>query len=377
MNKVLQNLLYSKQFPTEEVVWMKKLSAFTVAATFAGCFLGAGYVSGQEILQFFGSHGENWVLGLLVAVTFQFLLGTVILLLSKSTGNVSMDRIVVKWNIPWLRNAMGVLLTLFLFTINVTMFAGFGAMLQQLTALPAFAGSVLLAALVTCLALLGLRGMVAAFSLFVPILSVTAVVICIAALTKYGIKPVQPAGSNALLGGWAISAMTFVSFNIFGSIGMLTPMGQFVRKNRTVYLGIALGSVVLTVIAAGIVLAMNAYPESLTAELPMLAVASGLSPVFGAVYAVMLFGGMLGTALAGTVAIDIYLQQKLPAAKYKRRWMLPLLSLLGLVCSGVGFSDLVGTVYPIFGYCGLASIFCIFCHFFSICRKRRKIPDHA
>lgn len=353
---------------------MKKLSTFTVAATFAGCFLGAGYVSGQEILQFFGSHGGNWIFGLLTAVVFQFVLGSVILLLAKRTGDVSMDRIVVMWNIPWLRRATGVLLTLFLFTINVTMFAGFGAMLQQLTTLPALAGSVLLAVLVTCLALLGLRGMVAAFSLFVPILSVTAVVICVTVLTKYGVKPVQAAQSNSLLGGWAVSAMTFVSFNIFGSIGMLTPMGQFVQKKRTVFLGIGLGSAVLTVIAAGIVLAMHAYPESLAAELPMLAVASGLSPVFGAVYAVMLFGGMLGTSLAGTVAIDVYLQQKIPAVKKKRHLLLPALSLLGLLCSTVGFSELVGTVYPIFGYCGFIAILGIFIHFFTTCKKKKISP---
>ena len=154
---------------------MKKVSFFTIAATFAGCFLGAGYVSGQEMKQFFGDYGQNWIWGLLVSVVFQTLLGVVILLVSRKTGAVSMDRVVVSKNIPWLRNLMGILITLMLFAINVTMFAAFGAMLEQLTSgvIPAIWGSLALSALIALLALLGLRGMVAVFSLFVPVLRIS------------------------------------------------------------------------------------------------------------------------------------------------------------------------------------------------------------
>ena len=356
---------------------MKKVNAFTIAATFAGCFLGAGYVSGQEMLQYFGSHGENWWLGLLLAVVFQFLLGTVILLVAKSTGNISMDSVAIQWEIPWLRGAMGAMLILLLFTINVTMFAGFGAMLQQLTGLPTVVGSVILVLVVTALSMLGLRGMVAAFSLFVPALSVTAVILCVAALMKHGVQPVTSVAGTSFHGGWAVAALTFVSYNIFGSIGMLTPMAQFLQKKRTAYLGIGLGCGVLTVIAAGIVLAISAYPESREAELPMLAVATNLSPAMGIVYAVMLFGGMLGTSLAGTVAIDVYLQQKMPVMKAKRNLFLPALGLLGLGCSFIGFSEIVGKIYPIFGYAGFLAIFGIFIHFFTLCTRKRKISRHA
>lgn len=36
---------------------MKKISASAMCFTFTGCFLGAGYVSGQELYQFFGAFG--------------------------------------------------------------------------------------------------------------------------------------------------------------------------------------------------------------------------------------------------------------------------------------------------------------------------------
>lgn len=353
---------------------MKKMSLFSVATTFAGCFLGAGYVSGQEMKQFFGDFGENWVWGLLVTVLLQTVLGIVILLLSRATGNISMDRVVVGKNIPWLRNLVGAIMAFFLFAINVAMFAAFGAMIEQLTAgaVKAVWGCLFMAAVTGILALFGLRGMVTAFSLFVPVLVIVSAGICVAALVKYGVTPPSAAAeSNSLLGGWGLSAMTFVSYNIFGSIGMLTPVGQFVEKKRTIYLGILLGSLALAAISTGIILAIYALPESLATELPMLAVASSLSPALGMVYAVLLFGGMLGTALAGTVAIDIYVHQKKADTEKYRKPMIIGMSGLGFVCSMVGFSDLVGTVYPIFGYCGLLAIFGIFLHYFSIRRKKQ------
>ena len=355
---------------------MKKVNFFTVAATFAGCFLGAGYVSGQELKQFFGDYGSNWVLGLLVAVIAQLVLGVVILLVSRRTGDVAMDRVVVPKSLPWLRNFMGIAIALMLFVINVTMFAAFGAMLHQMTGgtIPVIVGSALLTLVVCVLALLGLRGMVAVFSMVVPILVVASIAICIAAVSKYGIHAPDLCVSDgtSIRGTWWVSAITFVSYNIFGSIGIMAPMGPMIPKKRTIFFGIASGAVALTAIAAGILLAMYSYPAGLDAQLPMVAVASSLSPVLGVVYAVLLFGGMLGTSLAGTVAIDIYIHQRKEETKKFRKPIIIAISVAGFAASLVGFSELVGTVYPLFGYCGLLAIAGLFINFFSSLKKKSK-----
>ena len=38
---------------------MKEIKTWSLAFTYVGCFLGAGFISGQELWQFFGSFG-NW-----------------------------------------------------------------------------------------------------------------------------------------------------------------------------------------------------------------------------------------------------------------------------------------------------------------------------
>ena len=38
---------------------MKEIKMWSLAFTYVGCFLGAGFISGQELWQFFGNFG-NW-----------------------------------------------------------------------------------------------------------------------------------------------------------------------------------------------------------------------------------------------------------------------------------------------------------------------------
>ena len=47
---------------------LQKESTLRVGFTFAGCYLGAGYVSGQELWQFFGCFGRRGIGGLVVYV---------------------------------------------------------------------------------------------------------------------------------------------------------------------------------------------------------------------------------------------------------------------------------------------------------------------
>ena len=106
---------------------MKKIGSFNLGLAFAGCFLGAGYVSGQELWQFFGSFGAKGVAGLLVAVALLFFTGIIMILLGRLTKLSEIDKIVVRRDWPLLRGAVTVLELLFLFGVGTIMSAGVGA----------------------------------------------------------------------------------------------------------------------------------------------------------------------------------------------------------------------------------------------------------
>ena len=47
---------------------MKKISVLEIATVFTGSFLGAGFLSGQELLQFFGVFGGYGLAGMVLAI---------------------------------------------------------------------------------------------------------------------------------------------------------------------------------------------------------------------------------------------------------------------------------------------------------------------
>lgn len=349
---------------------MKKINFFSLAATYAGCFLGAGYVSGRELMQFFGRFGLHGFYGLGLTVVIQLVIACTLLLLVRRTGIYQTDRVIVPWELPWLQTAMGAFIALFLFLVALTMFAAFGAMLTQLFGLPSFAGAAILAAIVAVLAILGLKSVVAAFSVFVPVLAAAAIWLCIAALVVFGVPRIPASGGD---GNWALSAASFVSYNILASVGVLIPVGQYVKSRKSIFAGIALGSLSLTVVAAGLILSMYALPGSENAELPMLAVADALHPACGLGYALLLFGGMLGAALSSIVAAEIYLRQKLPKLDKHRTAIILVMVALALALSNLGFSQLVNSVYPICGYVGFAALLGILIHYGMTFRKKHHV----
>ena len=58
---------------------MKKMGVLPLAFTYVGCFLGAGFVSGQELWQFFGAFGGLGFLGFAVAVALFVFFGVVLM----------------------------------------------------------------------------------------------------------------------------------------------------------------------------------------------------------------------------------------------------------------------------------------------------------
>ncbi len=344
---------------------MKKINSLSLCFTFAGCFLGAGYVSGQELMQFFSSFGKSGYIGLIVAVALQVVFGILLIRLAMKTQNYEMDKILIPWEKPIVRTVFAVLQEILLFGIFVIMTAGTGALFEQVFSLPFWVGSLVLCVAVTFLTIKGIGAMVSVFSFFVPVLVAVTMGISIFTLSKNGFPEIVQSQSveNPLLSNWLVSAFTFVSYNIFGSIGILTPLGKAVKKKGTVFVGVLCGGIMLAVIALGILLALGNFTQSADSELPMLYVAEKINPVLGFVYAFLLFGGMLGTSVSSAVALNTFAEMKKPILKSKRALVVVLMCALCFVLSLVGFSDLIGFIYPVFGYLGFAALILIFINY--------------
>ncbi len=348
---------------------MKKINSLSLCFAFAGCFLGAGYVSGQELMQFFSSFGKSGYIGLVFAVLLQVVFGIILIRLAMKTEIFEMDKILISWEKPWLRGIFAALQEILLFGIVVIMTAGTGALFEQVFSLPLWVGALILSVVAFLMAIKGVGAMVGVFSSFVPVLTAVTLGISIFSLAKNGFPQILQVDTqkNPLLSNWLVSALSFVSYNIFGSIGILALLGKSVKKKNTVLTGIPMGGVMLVMIALGILFSIGTFPESGKNELPMLYVAEKLSPVLGYFYAFLLFGGMLGTSISSVVALSNFLEMKKQNLKAKRVFVVLAMCASSFVLSLAGFSELIGFIYPVFGYLGFAALILILINYLK-CR---------
>ena len=165
---------------------MKQIKTFSLAFTYVGCFLGAGFISGQELWQFFGAFGNWGYVGFVLAALLFTVIGILFVRLTQMTKCAEMDKLLVPWDVKWLRAATGVIGALFLFFVVVSMSAGVGAMLTQLFRVPTWLGSAVFMLAVFLVALLGVSGMVNAFSAMIPILVLATVGFAVGAWCTFG-----------------------------------------------------------------------------------------------------------------------------------------------------------------------------------------------
>lgn len=339
---------------------MKSIKTGQLAMSYVGVFLGAGFVSGQELWQFFACFGPAGLLGYLVTIAIFFPIYYALLSLVHDTGVEGAGRLLICGNHPKWQAAVDVMQTLFLFGIIVIMTAGASALGHQLTGLPSALVGALFTLLVLLTALLGLQGLLATFRLLVPVTTVFAVILGIVVWVQSGGQAAPAAGSvSPLLPNWPVGALTYAAYNIFATMGVLIPLGKLLPNRRTLGRGLGLGSALLIVLAGSIIAALTARPEAGMTELPMMTLAGAFHPVLATGYGLLMALGMFAAALGSLIALLVQLGLRFPAATKHKKHFTAAISLVAFLGSQLGFGNLVGTVYPIFGYASIPLLVCL------------------
>ena len=134
-----------------------------------------------------------------------------------------------------------------------------------------------------------------------------------------------------------------------------------------------LGGVWMLGIAASIITSMAVYLPSTVTELPMVALATTISPFLGTVYGILLILGMLCNGFACFLTGMSFLELKFPLFANRRKLSLAIAVLIIWGSSLLGFGDLIGVVYPVFGYCGVIFLLLITVHYFRCLRNEKQI----
>ncbi len=328
------------------------LNMLQIAFAYIGTVVGAGFASGQEVLQFFTAYGLWGLLGMLISSLLFFFIGYSILMLGRSLNAHSHLQVVRFTNGSLLGSLIDIVITLFMFGGLAAMLAGAGAIVKEQFALAPVWG-VLAMALVTFVTVVtGTHGVVNAISFVVPFLLVSVLYISVWNLLNNPVTHAEIETAAALPGAtpsWLLSAVNYASYNIVISIGILTPMGAATTSKRTLFWGALLGSLGLSISLAAIYFGML---TDITAvrfmEVPMIEIARRISPAVQTVFALVLFSEVYTTAVGNLFGLVQRISFRLP------KWVFAAgATALAFAVAQLGFSNMVKYLYPAVGYGGM------------------------
>lgn len=335
---------------------------FQIAVVFIGTIVGAGLASGKEITQFFTSFGVKSFLGIILCGTFYIIMGSII---SKISVNYNLNSYsdVMKIISPNLLGKLtGVITTLYLISSASIIIAGSGALINQFFGIPKIAGSLIMIALASFFLIRGTDGLIEVNSFIVPALITTITIItilyflfCREMVTIDNIASFKPKREGILL-----STILYAGYNILCSSGVLVPLSTQMKKSKTMIIGIFFGAIGLTLLCCMInLMLMINQPYIYEYEIPLLFVAQRFGPVIQALLLIIIWLEMFSTEVSDVYSISKTLEQTFNI-KFERGIFLVLV--IALPISQIGFTNLISTLYPLFGV--LSLIFIIQCLIF-------------
>jgi len=248
------------------------------------------------------------------------------------------------------------------------MIAGAGALLEQLAGIPKLWGSVAVTILTIAIVCLDVRRVISFIGSITPLLALMVVIVASSAIVSrdadlevlQAAAQSQPPGA----GNWLIAALLYVSYNIVAGAPFLVIMGGQAVDRKTALWGGVIGGVLLGLLMLLIAGGMFARVDELGGiAMPMLLLATQLSPVVGIIMGVAIFGMILNTAVGVLYSFSARL---LEPGTARFRWGTVAAGVLAFIGSLAGFINLVGTVYPFFGYLGFVLMICTLIGWFRI-----------
>ncbi|MFU7517310.1 transporter [Clostridium sp. HCS.1] len=329
---------------------------FQVAVVFIGTIVGAGLASGQEIKEFFTSYGVLSFLGIIACGIFYVVLGSIVSKISikyklNSYGDVIK---IVSPNI--LGKITGVITTLYLISSASIILAGSGALIHQFFGIPKIIGSLIMVAFAIFFLLRDTNGLIEVNSFIVPILIVTITLITLLyfMFCKDMVSFQQMTKFEPTKTGIALSTILYAGYNTLCCLGVLVPLSNQIRKPKTMFFGIALGALGLMLLSAAInFLLMINQPYIHKFEIPLLFVAQPFGNIIQALLLVVILLEMFSTEVSDVYSISKTINHTFNI-DFKKGIFIVIL--IALPISRIGFSKLIGSLYPFFGLLSLVFI---------------------
>ncbi len=343
---------------------MKKfIGIIPFAGTTIAFFIGSGFATAQEILQYFAAYGRQFLLVIAVSMTIFVYTNWSFIQAGTKKATERPGGVFHYYCGKYIGTFYDIFSVIFIFLSYVVMCGGAGAAAAQQFALPAWTGVFILAVLVTVTVVLGLDNLVQILGKLGPVIILFIILIGVWTVVRdgenimEGIRMVQNQEIELVRVGnnFFSSAVSYAGFVM---LWFCTFMAELSAKNdsKTVSNGMFLGAAAIALTLVVVSLALLAdIGQVADSEIPSIILAEMISPVFATVFSLITLCGIYttGVPLLWTVASRCF-----PEGSGKFRTVTIALGLGGAaIALFLPYRNLVNIIYGINGYVGIALIF--------------------
>lgn len=325
-----------------------------IASAFIGIIVGAGFASGQEILQYFTSFGYWGIAGVVLASVLFGYLGKVLTGLGSRMQTISHEEAVFSIGGKVLGRIIDYTLIITLFGILVVMIAGSGSIFSQQFGLSPVVGRVIMIILVISTIMLNVKKVITIIGSVTPVLIIMVVGIAVYSLLTMdsSFAELNPVAEDQLSAApnWFISAVNYVSLAIALTTSMALVMGGAEKDEKVAARGGMIGGLIFGVLILLSYLAIFSKVDVVgTADLPMLRLADNISPILGIVMAIVIFSMIYNTAVSMLLSFSARFAE---IGTKRFRIFVIIAGIIAFGLSFAGFTQLVNWLYPAVGYLG-------------------------
>ncbi|KAA8723040.1 YkvI family membrane protein [Corynebacterium phocae] len=330
----------------------------SIALSFIGLLVGAGFATGREVVQYFTSFGLSGIWGIILAGTIMTLAGTVFLQLGSYFQANAHNDVFQRVAHPWISRFLDLAVILTLFAIGVVMLAGAGSNLAQQFGTANWVGSTIMLVLVLVAGMLDVGKVSKVISGITPLIVVAVVGLGVHTAFNLpediGLAMNTAAQTPSPIDHWLLSALNYSGLALILALSMSLVIGGDNSNPKEAGRGGLLGGFAYAVLmaTAAFALVMNAEVAA-NDDIPLLTLVNQINGTLGLVMAVTIYLMIFNTAIGMFYALG----KRLSAGREARyRVIFVATTLVGFACSFFGFKSLMAVVYPILGYLGIVTV---------------------
>lgn len=327
--------------------------AIKIGFAYVGIVVGAGFSTGQEVMQFFTGFGLWSYIGVILSGLILGFIGRQVAKIGTAFDAQNHESTLEYLFGKGLNKFIDYVLIFFLFGISVTMIAGAGSTFEESYGIPTWLGALIMIIAIYVTLLMDFNKIVRALGFVTPFLIILVVIIAIFYLFNGSIplNKVNETVPNASLWKGILYGINYGGLAFAVGFSTIVAIGGDASKRSVSGRGALFGGIVYTVLLALINFALQSeYPMIKDASIPTLTLASEVHPLIGIVLSVIMLAVMYNTILGLMYSFAARFTE--PYSK-KYHIFIIVMVLVAYGLSFVGFAGLINFLYPLMGAIGL------------------------